>query len=216
MDQAAQELEKDAADQQQQAAEAASKDQMSSARSHGESASKSLASAQSRLMQMQKEHSESRQAVDLAAVRRGAQDLLSLQRGSEDNAKSEQDTRERSDRATDLSDGVSRVADSLSALSRRTPFISPQLQEALGQAIDRLSRSGRELANGDRQQGEANGREGSRALSEAVLELRRSRDRRCARAVPSPAVSRRAQQMGELGERQSRGQSPDARTSRAD
>jgi chromosome segregation ATPase len=140
--------------------------------------------------------------VDLAALRRGAQDLLSLQRGSEANASGEQDTHERSDRATDLSDGASRVADSLSALSRRTPFITPQLQEELGQAIDRLARSGRELANGDRQQGEAHGREGSRALSGAVLELRKTESQMC-KGGARPGGQSASQQMGELGDRQS-------------
>jgi hypothetical protein len=202
MDQAAQELEQDAADEQQKAADAASQNEMSSARSHGQSASKSLASAQSKLSHLQREKSESRQSVDLAALRRGAQDLLSLQRGSEANASGEQDTHERSDRATDLSDGVSRVADSLSALSRRTPFITPQLQEQLGQAIDRLARSGRELGNGDRQQGEAHGRDGSRALSGAVLELRKTESQMC-QSGSRPGGQSASQQMGELGDRQS-------------
>jgi hypothetical protein len=202
MNQAAEELEQDAAQAQQQAAEAAGQNDMSSARSHGQSASQSLASAEKRLAQLQQQHSEGRQSVDLAALRRGAQDLLSLQRGSEANANGEQDTRERSDRATDLSDGVSRVADSLSALSRRTPFITPELQEQLGQAIDRLSRSGRELANGDRQQGESNGREGSRALSGAVLELRKAESQMC-RSGSKPGGQSASAQMGELGDRQS-------------
>ncbi|MGH7741356.1 MAG: hypothetical protein ACRENS_04970, partial [Candidatus Eiseniibacteriota bacterium] len=202
MEQAAKELEQDAAEQQRQAAKATEGNDVSGARSHGESASQNLESAQNRLMQLQRQHSESRQSVDLAALRRGAQDLLSLQRGSEANAGGEEDSRERSDRATDLSDGVSRVADSLAALSRRTPFITPQLQQALGQAIDRLAKSGRELGNGDRQQGETNGREGSRALSAAVLELRKSESQMC-KTGSKPGGQSASQQMGELGDRQS-------------
>jgi len=202
MDQAAKDLEEEAAPSQQQAAEATGKNDMSAARSHGESASQSLESAQNRLRDLQSQHSSSRQSVDLAALRRGAQDLLSLQRGSEANSSSDSDTRERSDRATDLSDGVSRVADSLAALSRRTPFVTPELQQALGQAIDRLARSGRNLGNGDRQEGEALGREGSHALSSAVLELRKSEAQMC-KSGSQPGGQSASEQMGEIGERQS-------------
>jgi hypothetical protein len=202
MDQAASDLEQDAASAQDQAAQAAERNDSGAAQSHGQQASKSLQSAQQRLAQLQSQHAQSRQQVDLAAMRRGAQDLLSLQRDSEANAQGEQDTHERSDRATDLSDGVSRVADSLAALSKRTPFITPQLQEALGQAIDRLARSGRELENGDRQAGEAHGREGSRALSSAVLELRKSESQMC-KSGTQPGGQSASQQMGELGDRQS-------------
>ena len=202
MDEAARELQDQAAASQKQAAEAASRSERKSARSHGEAASQSLESARKRLAELEHEQSEARQSVDLAALRRGAQDLLSLQRGSEANAGGQEPTSERSDRATDLSDGVSRVADSLSALSRRTPFITPELQEQLGQAIERLAHSGRELASGDRQQGEALGREGSRALSGAVLELRKSEAQMCKNSS-QPGGPSAGEQMGQLGERQS-------------
>ena len=202
MEQTAQELEQDAAGQQDQAAEDSEQGDPGAARSHGEQASQSLQSAQKRLQELQSQHQQSRQSVDLAALRRGAQDLLSLQRGSEQNSDGDQGMRERSDRATDLSDGVTHVADSLAALSRRTPFISQQLQQALGTAIDRLARSGRELGNGDRQSGEALGHEGSRALSSAVLELRKAEQQMC-KTGSKPGGQSAGQQMGELGERQS-------------
>jgi hypothetical protein len=148
--------------------------------------------------------SEERQSVDLAAVRRGAQDLLSLQRESEEDLSSRAPIDGRADRQTDLSDGVARVADSLSTLSRRTPFITPKLGQALGRAMDQLSRSGREMSNGDRADGERAGREGSQALAEAVLELRQAESSMCKSPTSSsPGGQTAGEHMSELGNRQS-------------
>jgi septal ring factor EnvC (AmiA/AmiB activator) len=58
------------------------------------------------------------------------------------------------------------------------------------------------LENGDRQQGEAHGRDGSRALSTAVLELRKSEAQMC-KSGAQPGGQSASQQMGEIGDRQS-------------
>ena len=204
LDRAAEELDQQAAEEQQEAAKSESQGDPQKAHSRGQSASQSLSSAHRRLSQMAQKMSEERQSVDLAAVRRGAQDLLSLQRESEEDLSSRAPIEGRSDRQTDLSDGVARVADSLATLSRRTPFITPKLGQALGRAMDQLSRSGREMSNGDRAEGERTGRQGSQALAEAVLELRRAESSMCKNPTSSsPGGQTAGEHMSELGNRQS-------------
>ncbi|MBI1798090.1 MAG: hypothetical protein HYR73_00185 [Candidatus Eisenbacteria bacterium] len=204
MEQAANELEHEAAEQQSQAAASESHGQPRQAHSQGKSASQSLSQARDRLARMVQEMQQERQGLDVAAVRRGAQDLLSLQRASEDDLSNSAPLEGRADRQTDLSDGVSRVADSLAALSRRNPFITPRIGQALGQAIQQLSNSGREFGSGNRQQGELAGREGSRALNEAVIELRRAENSMCKNPAPNASGGQTAgEQMSQLGERQS-------------
>ncbi len=203
MQQAAKELEQDAAEAQQQSAESESSGESGQARSKGQSASQSLASAQQRLAKMSQRMADERQGVDLAAVRRGAQDLLSLERESDANLSSRAPLDGRADRQTDLSDGVARVADSLAAVSKRTPFITAKLGEALGRAMDNLSRSGKDMGSGDRAEGERMGHSGSQALAEAVLELRKTESSMCKNPMSSSAGGQMpGEHMSQLGERQ--------------
>ena len=203
LNQAAQELEQNAEESQKQAAESESKNESSDAQRHGESASQSLSSAQARLSSLAKKLADERQGVDLAAVRRGAEDLLSLQRETDENLSSRSPLDGRSDRQTDLSDGVARVADSLNALSQRTPFISHQLGESMGKAMDRLSKSGKAMGQGDRAEGERLGHQGSQALAEAVLELRKTESSMCENPMSSaPGGQTAGQKMSQLGQRQ--------------
>ncbi|HTM57194.1 MAG TPA: hypothetical protein VL123_02140 [Candidatus Udaeobacter sp.] len=203
MNQAAQELDQDAASAQREAAQSESQGQSGQAKSHGQSASQSISQAHSRLSSLAQKMFQQRQSVDLAAVRRGAQDLLSLQRESEENLSSRQPLEGRADRQTDLSDGVSRVSDSLETLSRRTPFITPKLGQALGRAMQQLSRSGREMSGGDRSEGERAGKSASQALAEAVLELRRTENQMCNNPNSSAQGGQTAgEHMSQLGERQ--------------
>ena len=203
MDQAAKELDQDAAQEQRESAKSESQGESGRAKSHGQSASQSLSSAHSRLSSMAQKMFQQRQSVDLAAVRRSAQDLLSLQRESEENLSSRDALDGRADRQTDLSDGVSRVSDSLATLSRQTPFITPKLGQALGRAMQQLSRSGREMSGGDRSEGERAGRSASQALAEAVLELRRTENSMCNNPMSSAEGGQKpGEHMSELGDRQ--------------
>jgi hypothetical protein len=204
-DDAAQELEQNAAPEQAQASQQASQNQRSQASQSGQRASQSLRRAGQALQQMAQNRQQQRQSVDLAAVRRAAQDLLSIQRTAEKNLTSSEPPSARADRQTDLADGTSRVADSLSQLAQRTPFLSPELHEALGRAIENLSESGRDLDTGNRQRGEEAGEAGNTALNQAVLELRKAEASMCPRPGPSQGNQNSVPQMvGKMGEDQSR------------
>ncbi len=202
LNEAAEELEQEAAPAQRDASQAAAQNQAQRARRSGAKASASLQRAAERLGQMASQVQRDREEVDLAAVRRAAQDLVSLQRASEANLGSNAPPAERSDRQTDLSEGTARVADSLFTLARRTPFVSRELAQALGQAIRGLSNSGKELSQGDRARGEASGRAGSRALNQAILELRQSESAMCQSPGMGQQGSTTPMRMGQLGERQ--------------
>jgi len=208
-DEAAQEMEKNASPQQQEASEEAQQNQKSKASQSGQQASQSLRRAASQLQQMVQGRQQQRQQVDLAAVRRAAQDLVSIQRAADQNLNSNDPPSERADRQTDLADGTARVADSLGTLAQRTPFISPQLQEALGRAMENLTQSGRELDTGNRERGEQQGQEGNTALNQAVLELRRTEQSMCqkpgeAQGKPNSQGGTMAQRIGDMSQQQSR------------
>ena len=208
-DEAAQELEQNAAPEQQDASEQAGENQKSKASQSGQQASQSIKRAASKLQQMAQNHQQQQQQVDLAAVRRAAQDLVSLQRATQENLDSNDPASQRADRQTDLADGTARVADSLSALAEHTPFISPRLHEALGHAMESLSQSGRELDTGNRERGEQQGQEGSTALNQAVLELRRTEQSMCqkpgqSQGKPNSQGGSMAQRMGQMSQDQSR------------
>jgi hypothetical protein len=144
--------------------------------------------------------------LDLAAVRRAAQDLVSLQRASQQALEPGSPATQRADRQTDLSEGTARVSDSLYALARQTPFISPQLSEALGRAVGQLSTSGRELATGNRIRGEEAGRLAGESLNEAVIELRATESAMCQKpgaGMPQAKPgNQRGQSMQQLTQRQ--------------
>jgi hypothetical protein len=142
--------------------------------------------------------------VDLAAVRRAAQDLVSLQRESEGNLNSNASPKDMGDRQTDLSEGTSRVADSLFQLSQQTPFISPQLAEALGRAINGLNESGREMSSGNRARGEQAGRNASQSLNQAILSLREAEGAMCDKPGSGKGGNRpNPQKIGNISQQQS-------------
>ncbi|HEY3214863.1 MAG TPA: hypothetical protein VGK93_00070 [Candidatus Eisenbacteria bacterium] len=201
---AAAELSNQAAPSQREAARAASNRQKNQAQQAGQRASQSLLRAAQRLDEVAKEARQQQNELDLAALRRAAQDLVSLQRTSEQTLSSKDSPAAKADRQTDLSEGTARVADSLFALSRQTPFISPQLAEALGRAITQLGQSGRELGAGNRLRGEEAGRSGSHSLNQAVLELRATEGAMCDKPGPATMTGRsNPQQIGQMGQRQS-------------
>ncbi len=202
---AAEELEQNAEPAQEQAAQEAGRSQGSQASRSGQKASESLRRAAQQMQQMVQQRQQQRESVDLAAVRRAAQDLLSIQRETERNLGSAAPLSSRADRQSDLSDGAARVADSLAMLSQRTPFLSPQLHEALGRAIQNLGQSGRDMDGGNRQRGEEAGLAGSIALNEAVLELRKSESSMCPKPGPSQGGGNsKSQRLSQMGEEQTR------------
>jgi hypothetical protein len=205
MDQAASEVEQNAAPEQKGAASAAQQNQPQQARQSGSKASESLRRAAAQMQQMVKQRQEQREGVDLASVRRAAQDLVSIQRATEKNMSSGEPNSTRANQQSDLSDGTARVADSLATLSQRTPFIGPDLREALGRAIQNLSQSGRDLDAGNRQRGEQAGQAGATALNQAVLELRKAESSMCNKPGPSPGGQGGSpERLGKMGEQQGR------------
>ena len=208
VEQAAENLSQEAAPDQRDAAEKSqsSSDQDSQqAAQAGKSASGALSSAAQNLKSAAQQQQEEQQQLDLAAVRRAAQDLLSLQRAGEENLSSSDSPSEKSNRQTDLSEGASRVADSLYQLSRESPFISQKLNNSLGHAINGLMSSGKDMAAGNRQQGESSARSALQSLNEAVLELRNTESAMCNK--PGSGKGKRsmssAQGIGQVGQKQS-------------
>ena len=205
LEQSAQDMQQEASPAQREASRAAGRLERQKAAQSGKRASQSLQRASERLQSMLAQRAQQRDGANLAAVRRAAQDLNSLQRAAEENLAAPAPTEQRADRQTDLSEGVARVSDSLYTLAAKTPFISPKLGQALGRAMEGLSSSGKDLASGNRQRGEESGREGSDALNEAVLELRKSEGSMCQNPgnSPSPGGGKSmSEKMGEMGERQ--------------
>lgn len=212
LDQAAKELSAEAAPAQREAAEQARQQKGQQASKSGKQASQSLQRAAENLRQTVARMQQAQNAVDLAAVRRAAQDLVSLQRASEQALDPGTPAPARADRQTDLSEGTARVSDSLYALARQTPFISPQLSEALGRAVTQLSTSGRELATGNRSRGEEAGRVAGQSLNEAVIELRATESAMCQQPGPGtpdpskpgqksrPSMQQLTQRQGELNQ----------------
>ena len=200
LEQAAQELEQEAAPAQREASQSMTRRQRSQAQQSGQRASRSLQRARDQLESLANSIQQGRESVDLAAVRRAAQDLVSLQRAAESSLGSNAGSGGRGDRQTDLSEGTARVADSLWALSQKTPFITPQLGEALGRAITGLQQSGRQFGQGNRAGGEAAGRNAASALVEAVLQLRQAESSMCqspGAGQPSGSVPMRMDRIGQ-------------------
>jgi hypothetical protein len=203
METAAEELSKDAAKAQDQATQSSQSGQSAQAQKLGERASESLEKAAQRMRTMAQQMESQQGQLDLAAVRRAAQDLVSLQRETEGNLGSNLAPREMADRQTDLSEGTSRVADSLFQLSKQTPFISPQLSEALGRAINGLNESGREMASGNRSRGEEAGRVAAQSLNQAILSLRQTEGSMCQNPGNSPGSKRDPRKLGNISQQQS-------------
>jgi hypothetical protein len=200
LEQVAEELQSEAAPAQREAAQAASRSQRNQAGKAGQRASESLERVAAQLGQISSALQQAREQLDLAAVRRSAQDLVSLQRAAEASLDAASPTGERSDRQQDLAEGTSRVADSLATLAQKTPFLSQQMSEALGQAINGFQRSSRQYQQGDRSGGEQAGRDASSALVQAVLQLRQTENSMCKNpggSQPGGTIPERMTQMGE-------------------
>lgn len=179
LEQAAEQLEKEAAGEQEQAADESESGDDQQAQMSGQKASESLQQAGQRMKRSSQSAQTQRSAEQLAAVRRASQDLVSL--GNEASA-TPQDGRtaeQQAGRQTDLAEGVARVADSLGVLSEQTPFLSPEVAEALGRAMQGLSKSGREMSQGNRSRGEQENDAARSALAEAVNALRESEANMC-------------------------------------
>ena len=210
---AAQQLEQKAAAQQQSAAQQAESGQSQQASQSGEQASESLQQAGQKMNRSSQSAQAQRSARQLAAVRRSTRDLVSVGQEASQNMQGSGSEQGQADRQTDLSDGVARVADSLAALGRETPVLSPQVQEALGRAMTGLSKSGRDLAQGDRARGQAEGRSAGSALGEAIQALRGAEAGMCNKPGSKPGggpgeamspgerVGQMGQKQGQLNER---------------
>ncbi|HEY6867187.1 MAG TPA: hypothetical protein VI792_08020 [Candidatus Eisenbacteria bacterium] len=211
LDDAAKTLQNEAAPQQREASQSSSRDPQRASKA-GRQASESLARAAQTLQQMLDQRQQEQQDIDLAAVRRAAQDLVSIQREADRNIESGDPPSERANRQSDLSEGVARVADSLHTLAKHTPFIKPQLSEALGQAMSSLAGSAKMLDQGNRPGGEQAGRGARAALNQAVLELRASESGMCdkpgggmgSKQSPGSRMSQISAQQGKLNEHSKR------------
>lgn len=207
MEEAAEAMKNEAAPEQREASEATRQNQRPSAQKSGSKASEALQRAADRLQAASEQLQNQEQDLDLAALRRAAQDLVSLQRSADRSLNSDAPPSQKGDEMTDLAEGTERVADSLAQLAGRTPMLSPQLGESLGRAIRGLRQAGREMGSGQTGRAGEAGKQGSRALNEAVLELRDSEASMCNQPGSGPPDSRKKgnqqQKLGELGERQS-------------
>lgn len=204
LQQASQSLSEEASPSQREAAKSMSQPQQ--AGKQGQKASQGLSKAAQTMRNMLTQRQQRREGVDLAALRRAARDLVSIQRENEQNQSSGAASPERADKDEDLSEGVSRIADSLSALSKRTPFIRPELSEALGRAIHQLSGAAKQLDQGNRPGGEQSGKSASQALNEAVLQLRQTESSMCqnpgSKPGQNPHPGASGQSMAKLTDRQ--------------
>jgi len=206
---ASEQLEEQAAARQDEAAAETRSVQGGKAVRSGQQASQALSSAAQSMRMGSQSMQEEQDARQLAAVRHSAQDLVSIGREASQNLQDgSASASEQANRQTDLSEGVSRVADSLSAVARETPLVPPDVQEALGRAMAGLNRSGRELAQGNRARGQAEGSTGSEALRDAVNGLRRAESSMCQRGggdKPGPGKGQSGspgEALGKLGEQQ--------------
>ena len=200
---AASELAEEAAPAQREAAQATAQSRQPQASQAGQRASRSLQRAADKLGSLAAALQQSRQQLDLAAVRRSAQDLVSLQRAAEQNLAQTAPSAEQANRQQDLSEGTARVADSLARLSAKTPFISPKLSEALGRAITGLQQSCRQLGQGNRAGGEASGRSAAGSLVDAVLQLRQTENSMCQNPGRGKPGGTAPDRMSRLGKSQS-------------
>jgi hypothetical protein len=209
---AADQLQQQAAGAQREAAEQSASQQSSQARQSGEQASENLDQAAQRMNRSNQAAAQARAARQLAAVRRSAQDLVSLGQQAGDNLKGSESSPGQADRQTDLSEGVARVSDSLAALGRETPLLSPEVQQALGRAMEGLSRSGREMAQGNPARGRQEGRDAQSALGQAINGLRGAEQSMCDKpgnkpggkqggSDPREALGQTAGKQGQLNER---------------
>lgn len=205
LEQAAEELSQEAAQQQQAAAQQQQSGQQQKAQKSGQKASQSLQKAAAQMQQSAQQQQQQRDSENLAAMRRAAQDLVSLERATQQNLKSNDPTEQQADRQSDLAEGISRVTDSLSALSEKTPFMGPKIQQSLGRAQQQMQQSGRQMSSGQKQAGEQSGKSAARALSEAVNALRKAEEDAAACANPGsgmPMSQGRGQRMSQLGNEQ--------------
>ena len=200
---AAEELEQNAAPQQSEASQRSDAGDSQGAQSAGQKASQSLGRATSGMRQGAQAQQQAQDARNLAAVRRASQDLVSLSRASQDNLDPRKPTPQAAESQTDLSDGVARVTDSLMTLSQQTPFMSNKVLQSLGQAMQGLSQSGREMSQGQRDRGANSGRGASSALNEAVKGLRAAEASMCQQPGSGTGGKSSSQRLGEVGERQS-------------
>lgn len=200
---ASEELEQNATQQQKEATQRSDAGDSQGAQSAGQKASQSLGRASSAMRQGAQAQQQAQDARNLAAVRRASQDLVSLSRASQENLDPRKPTGQAAESQTDLSDGVARVTDSLMTLSQQTPFMSNKVLQSLGQAMQGLSQSGREMSQGQRDRGASSGRGASSALNEAVKGLRAAEASMCQQPGSGSGGKSSSQRLGEVGERQS-------------
>lgn len=163
----------------QQSAQEMRQAQGSRSRQSASRAQQSLQQVAQRLARAQEEMSQEGQRRLAEAVRRSAQDLVDLSQRQEQALAEGGEARRRAQQQQDLREGAERVADDLMDLGKRTPFLPPRAQDALGQALEKLGRSEQSFSSGQEEQGEAEGRAASSAFNQAVIELRDAEKSMC-------------------------------------
>lgn len=205
LEEAASELSENAAAEQSEAAQQQQAGQKQQARKSGQKASESLQKAAQQMSQSAMQKQQQQDAENLAAMRRAAQDLVSLERATQQNLQSNESREAQADQQSDLAEGVARMSDSLSALSGKTPFMTPKIQQAMGRAQQQMEQSGRQMSGGQRSAGEQSGKSAARSLSEAVNALRQAEEEAAACANPGqgmPMSQGAGKKMSQLGKEQ--------------
>ncbi len=205
LEEAAEELSEQAAAEQRSAAQQQQSGQRKKAKQSGQKASESLAKAAQQMQQSAQQQQQQQDSESLEAMRRAAQDLVSLERATQQNLQQSGSPESQADRQSDLAEGISRVADSLSALSEKTPFMNPSIQQSLGRAQQQMQQSGQQMAGGQRMAGEQSGKSAARSLSETVNALRKAQEEAEACANPgqgTPMSQGRGQKMSQIGKEQ--------------
>lgn len=207
LQEASQMMEQQAAPQQAQAASQSESGQPQQAQQAGAQASKSLRQSAERMAHSTARSQAQREAEQAAAMRRAAQDLVSLgQQGAQNMQRTGASPQEQANRQTDISEGIARVADSLAALGGQTTSLPQDVQENLGRAMNEMSRSGRELAQGNRPGGEQAGTAAGQALTQAVNALRDAEASMCKKPGQKPgegAEGGSGTKLGKIGQQQS-------------
>ena len=170
--------------------------QNAKARQSASRARQALSQVAQRLARAEEEMSQEGQRRLAEAVRRSAQDLVALSQRQEQALAEGGETRRRAQRQQDLREGAERVADDLVDLGKQTPFLPPDAQRALGEALRRLDRAEQSFGVGQEEQGEAEGRGASAAFNQTVVVLRDAEQSMCQGGQNSGGRSDDKQQPG--------------------
>ena len=195
--QSAQQNVEQAQPQQQSAASQMRQGKNDAARQSSRSAKQSLMQASQQLQEAARQMSDDGQRQLADAVRRSAQDLVDLSREQEDALSRPGSPDEHAQRQQDLREGAQRVSDDLFDMAKKTPFLPPDAQRALGEALEKMKRSEDAYSQHAPEEGQAKGGEASGALNAAVIALKSAEKSMCqqgsGQGQPKPQASGREQ-----------------------